>query len=424
MDATEARKLLENKGIAFNEESYIRQVKTNCHENVELFLLAGMSPNVKNDDGKDVLILAIEKKAKETVKMLMKYDTDTDALIDSFENKKSTLEVAITLAPLAAALSGILIALIGGVFTFRYNTLESKRLEESSKLQNDLKQSELVQKFLPSLSPGKNLDEQGIAFAMVRKLGGIDLLTALLKFNPNGNAVKVLTSIDEDVESSTEEKIKARKALSFIRTSSLASAETQKNAEEALLRLKPIGIDSIKGYVSSIQRKPKDEGGQQRKIDEVMLMSVEYQMSAYKGEDSIQLMDSFHKGQHYDEIAYHFIVTPDGKVFPGRSIEKVGAYCKGKNETTVGVAMYLKGEEEVPTAEQEKALYVLVEALLERLNIDPEKNFDSSHGFKTDVAFYTDLKHSPWKGAAKDSILKEINKIRKVSQLPPTKPGP
>ncbi len=413
MDAAEARKLLEEKGIAFNEESFIRQVKTNCHDNVELFLLAGMSPNVKNDDGKDVLVLAIEKKSKEAVKLLLKYDADTNVLVDNFENKKSVLEVAITLAPLAAALSGVIVALIGGIFTFRYNTLESRRLEESSKLQNDLKQTELVQKFLPSLS-SKTLDEQGIAFAMVRKLGGIDLLTALLKFNPSGNAVKILTSINEDVESSNDEKIKARKALSFIRTSSLASAETQKSAEEAL-RLKPIGIDSIKGYVSSIQKKPKDENSQQRNIDEIILMSVEYQMSAYKGEDSIQLMDSFHKEQHYDEIAYHFIVTPDGKVYPGRSIEKVGAYCKGKNETTIGVAIYLKGEEEVPTAAQEKSLYVLVEALLEKLNIDPKKNFDSTHGFKTDVAFYKDPKHSPWKGATKEGILKEINQIRRVN---------
>ena len=42
-----------------------------------------------------------------------------------------------------------------------------------------------------------------------------------------------------------------------------------------------------------------------------------------------------HRG--FRDIDYHFYITRDGEIHPGRSLEKVGAHCRNHNTHSIGI---------------------------------------------------------------------------------------
>lgn len=49
-------------------------------------------------------------------------------------------------------------------------------------------------------------------------------------------------------------------------------------------------------------------------------------------------VDAWHRERGFDGCGYHYIVTLDGTIEAGRSIERVGAHCSGHNAHSIGVA--------------------------------------------------------------------------------------
>lgn len=51
----------------------------------------------------------------------------------------------------------------------------------------------------------------------------------------------------------------------------------------------------------------------------------------FKGPDGIE--------DTQDDIGYHFVITKDGKLHEGRSMESIGAHVKGHNENSIGICL-------------------------------------------------------------------------------------
>lgn len=49
----------------------------------------------------------------------------------------------------------------------------------------------------------------------------------------------------------------------------------------------------------------------------------------------IDVIRSWHTGQGWSDIGYHYIIDRDGTTLPGRPVERMGAGVKGRNETTI-----------------------------------------------------------------------------------------
>ena len=45
----------------------------------------------------------------------------------------------------------------------------------------------------------------------------------------------------------------------------------------------------------------------------------------------------WHKQRGFQTIGYHFVISLDGLVHPGRPVEEIGAHCKGHNANSIGV---------------------------------------------------------------------------------------
>ena len=79
-------------------------------------------------------------------------------------------------------------------------------------------------------------------------------------------------------------------------------------------------------------------------------------------------IDRWHKAQGFACIGYHFVVRTDGRIEMGRSIERVGAHCKGHNGTSVGVC-YVGGlsrdgqPQDTRTEEQRESMMMLIGVL-------------------------------------------------------------
>jgi len=44
-------------------------------------------------------------------------------------------------------------------------------------------------------------------------------------------------------------------------------------------------------------------------------------------------------GRGWKDIGYHWVVTTDGTVWPGRPVHEIGAHCEGHNQDSIGICV-------------------------------------------------------------------------------------
>lgn len=55
--------------------------------------------------------------------------------------------------------------------------------------------------------------------------------------------------------------------------------------------------------------------------------------------DNIDVIDSWHRQRGFKKIGYHYFISSQGRVFPGRTEQDVGAHCQGFNMESIGVCL-------------------------------------------------------------------------------------
>lgn len=79
-------------------------------------------------------------------------------------------------------------------------------------------------------------------------------------------------------------------------------------------------------------------------------------------------VDRWHRERGFNGIGYHYLVTLDGTVCPGRDVDLAGAHCRGHNSRSIGVC-YVGGLDaadcpaDTRTEAQRRALHSLLTAL-------------------------------------------------------------
>ena len=71
-----------------------------------------------------------------------------------------------------------------------------------------------------------------------------------------------------------------------------------------------------------------------RKIEKIIVHCT----ATPEGRDvSVADVTRWHRARGFRTIGYHYLIGLDGKVYPGRPLEQVGAHCVGQNAKSVGV---------------------------------------------------------------------------------------
>ena len=76
----------------------------------------------------------------------------------------------------------------------------------------------------------------------------------------------------------------------------------------------------------------------------------------------------WHKKKGWSDIGYHYVITLDGEIQPGRPIERTGAHVKGHNKNNIGICLIggldsRSHPEDTFTAEQYGSLRYLMSEL-------------------------------------------------------------
>lgn len=76
-----------------------------------------------------------------------------------------------------------------------------------------------------------------------------------------------------------------------------------------------------------------------RKIKEIII----HCSATKEGRDyTIADIDRWHRDRGFFCIGYHFVIYRDGSIHVGRSVEEVGAHCRGHNLVSIGIC-YIGG---------------------------------------------------------------------------------
>lgn len=83
----------------------------------------------------------------------------------------------------------------------------------------------------------------------------------------------------------------------------------------------------------------------------------------YKGLKTIKKIQKSHLKRNFNDIGYHFLITPYGEIVCGRNIYYEGAHTKSKNKNSIGIALIGNFEEEKPFKRQIRSLQNLIHVL-------------------------------------------------------------
>ena len=102
-----------------------------------------------------------------------------------------------------------------------------------------------------------------------------------------------------------------------------------------------------------------------RKINKIIVHCSATEEGKYFDREDIK---AWHvAGRGWSDIGYHYVVTLDGTIQKGRSIDIMGAHCKGKNRDSIGIC-YIGGlkdgkAKDTRTEQQKIALIELIKVL-------------------------------------------------------------
>ncbi len=80
----------------------------------------------------------------------------------------------------------------------------------------------------------------------------------------------------------------------------------------------------------------------------------------------------YHLSKGWDDIGYHFVISPEGVIHKGREDTVVGAHALGANQYSIGVCCIGNFSSQAPSKIQLRSLCELLTTLSQKWSIIPE----------------------------------------------------
>jgi len=88
---------------------------------------------------------------------------------------------------------------------------------------------------------------------------------------------------------------------------------------------------------------------------------------------TFEIVDAYHKSLGWGKIGYHYFIEKDGKTTQGREESEQGAHTIGYNDKSIGICLAGNFDATLPTHEQKLALKALMQDILTRFEISPDR---------------------------------------------------
>jgi len=183
--ADSARQELTRRGIPFTDDSFAKYVREGDADVVNLFLAAGADANARSSDGDPLIVVAATKGRRKIAERLLAAGARPQSLLQHTIEESSGVDWEALISN-ASSLSGVMIALVGLLFTHVFNK-RGKRLQEL----------ETVQKLIPYLA-GRE-DERAAALVAVAHLSTPDVAASFAGLKPDkASAVACIELLQND----------------------------------------------------------------------------------------------------------------------------------------------------------------------------------------------------------------------------------
>ena len=256
MNPGEARDKIKSLGLEYSQDNFLKYVQSGDHELVELFLDAGMPSDVRDANRSPAILVAQQAGQVDIARLLLARGASPEPLLSRPPQGKDKWDKLSASSAVLSFISGILIAAVGGYFTYSYNQrqieLNRAQLERDASTKdqaNKVLELEAVTKLIPTLSSS---DETGkaAAFIAIQDLAHPELAAHLALYFKGKGAVDYL----QQAASSGSPKAKevAVQALS-----SLAAHPSQPDSKLASRALSNV-FDSTKQSVVLITAISRD----------------------------------------------------------------------------------------------------------------------------------------------------------------------
>lgn len=76
-----------------------------------------------------------------------------------------------------------------------------------------------------------------------------------------------------------------------------------------------------------------------RNLDKINTIIIHHSETDVHGHDDIEVIRVWHKAKGWSDVGYHYFIRKDGLAQKGRDLDVVGAHCKGKNSSSLGICL-------------------------------------------------------------------------------------
>lgn len=171
-----ARTKIEALSIEFSDESFFTYLKAGDREVVDLFLDAGFSPDLSDAKRTAAVVVAMEAGQRDIARLLLARGASPEPFLTRPVPKKDGWDKLTASSAVLSFISGLLIATVGGIFTFLYNERQdaqkaSQAVHDTATKEetNKVLELEAVQKLIPMLA-SKNETAKAAALISIQDL--------------------------------------------------------------------------------------------------------------------------------------------------------------------------------------------------------------------------------------------------------------
>lgn len=89
----------------------------------------------------------------------------------------------------------------------------------------------------------------------------------------------------------------------------------------------------------------------------------------------VKIFRQWHKQRGFNDVGYHYIIKQDGEIEVGRTLDIVGAHCKGHNKHSIGTCLVGRDKFTKEQFEALRRLDTMLKAMFKGMTTHPHNEF-------------------------------------------------